>query len=119
MAVGAESEKLKAKRAVEAVFSTSSDNNILLLDTPSPPRDVPLSSPRIQYVGAAAVCIADRHEHNVDYTDLVLRLNFRFVPLSVPPNRRLQTTVVVIWGSILPLCMFLFLYLWYVESPRR
>lgn len=54
MAVGAESEKLKAKRAVEAVFSTSSDNNILLLDTPSPPRDVPLSSPRIQYVGAAA-----------------------------------------------------------------
>ena len=36
----------------------------------------------------------------------------RLVPLSVPPNRRLQTSVVCVWGFVLPITLFIFLYLW-------
>ena len=36
----------------------------------------------------------------------------RLVPLSVPPNRRAQTSVVCVWGFILPITLFIFLYLW-------
>jgi len=35
----------------------------------------------------------------------------QLVPLSVPPNRRAQTSVVCVWGFVLPITLFIFLYL--------
>ncbi|KAK9893982.1 diacylglycerol acyltransferase [Cystobasidium minutum MCA 4210] len=84
MADDVSSEKERARRAVEAVQAAQYGEPLPgnLLNKPEPSPSLSASSPRIQ-----------------------------FVPASVPPNRRLQTSVVALWGSILPLCMFLFLYL--------
>jgi hypothetical protein len=38
-----------------------------------------------------------------------------FAPLNIPAHRRLQTAAVAIWALLLPLCVILFFWLWYVN----
>ncbi|CAD6583863.1 MAG: diacylglycerol O-acyltransferase 1 [Cyphobasidiales sp. Tagirdzhanova-0007] len=38
-------------------------------------------------------------------------VKIKLVPFNIPPHRRLQTTIVIVWGCILPICLFLFFYL--------
>src|ERR1700761_370004 len=42
-----------------------------------------------------------------------------FVPLKVPPERRLQTAAVAIWALLMPISVVLFFLLWYATYNTR